>query len=117
MSVFNLVLLVALILLAMAFMVAPLRNPMLRGRRKATRLEELQGEKTRTLEMIRDLEFDQHTGKVLEDDYRSSVEGYRAQAIRIMKEMDSLTPRQSVEGSVEEEITRIRKELKKVSES
>jgi hypothetical protein len=115
--VFNLVLLVVLILLAVGFMAAPLRNPMLRGRRKATRLEELQGEKSRTLEMIRDLEFDHHTGKVLDDDYRSSVEGYRAQAIQIMKEMDSLVPRQNVEDSVEGEITRIRKELKKVSES
>jgi hypothetical protein len=115
--VFNLILLVVLILLAMAFMVAPLRNPMLRGRRKTTRLEELQGEKTRTLEMIRDLEFDHDTGKVLEDDYRSSAEGYRAQAMQIMKEMDNLEPHRNVEDSVEEEITRIRKELKKVSES
>jgi hypothetical protein len=74
-------------------------------------------EKRRTLELIRDLEFDKQVGKVLDDDYRSSMEEYKARAIQIMKEMDALLPRRRVEDLVDEEIERVRSGLKRASEA
>lgn len=114
---FNLVLLVVLIVLALAFVAAPMRSPKGGRRGKTTRIEDLEAQKTRALEVIRDLEFDHQTGKLLEDDYRSSMKQYRTRAIGIMKEMDRLLENQGIEEMVEREIKRIRTELEKVSEA
>lgn len=113
---FNIVVAAILVLAALAFVAAPLRRraPAKGGKRPAE-LADLEKEKRRLLELIRDIEFDRQVGKVLEDDYRSSLARYKTEAVDVMKRIDALMPRRSVESVVDEEISRIRDSLRKAS--
>ena len=85
---------VALIVLAVVvgvFVTVPLR----RGegaaeRRDSERREELEAAKEAKYREIRDAELDFRMGKVSEADFRATDRELRAQAIRILEQLDSL---------------------------
>lgn len=106
-----------LVLGALLFVLAPLRR-VRRGRLHAghtARVPDLQMEKKRILGLIRDLEFDREVGKILEEDYTTSAREYKAQAVRILDELDALMPKGKVEAWVDEEIARVKAELNRTS--
>jgi hypothetical protein len=116
MTVFNITLLAVLILLGLAFVLAPIRRPFHRtAGEDPSRLQELDQEKRRLLELIRDLEFDREVGKVLDEDYGTSLADYKSRAVQVMKEMDALMPSERIEKLVDREIEKVRSSLKKAS--
>ena len=85
---------VALIVLAVVvgvFVTVPLRRgERAAGRRDSERREELEAAKEAKYREIRDAELDFRMGKVSEADFRATDRELRAQAIRILEQLDSL---------------------------
>ncbi|HZA88758.1 MAG TPA: hypothetical protein VE401_00865 [Solirubrobacterales bacterium] len=87
-------LLVAVILLVVAvFVTAPLRRPRRedRGADEDPRLADLEARKEAKYREIRDAEMDREAGKLSEEDWRRHDAELRREAIRILKELDTLS--------------------------
>jgi hypothetical protein len=85
----------ALALLVLAALVAlvvagPLRRPGELERREEARRAELEAAKEAKYREIRDAELDHRMGKLSEADYRAVDRELRAEAIEILRELDSL---------------------------
>ena len=70
--------------------------PLMRGpdvdRREDERRAALEAAKEAKYREIRDAELDFRMGKLTEDDYRTTDRELRGQAIKILRELDELTP-------------------------
>ena len=82
------------------------------GDASADRRVVLQRRKVQALQLIKDLEFDQRTGKLSPNDYEQAREEAEREAIAIMKELDALGGADVWDDeALEAEIRRIRERL------
>jgi hypothetical protein len=84
---------IALILLAVlvaAVVAGPLRRPGELERRDEARRATLEAAKEAKYREIRDAELDYRTGKLSEEDWRAQDRALRAEAIDILRRLDSL---------------------------
>ncbi len=82
----------ALILLAAVVVVLvalPFRNPGAAEAREGARREELEAAKEAKYREIRDAELDHNMGKLSDDDWRAVDRELRAEAIEILRRLDS----------------------------
>jgi flagellar biosynthesis/type III secretory pathway M-ring protein FliF/YscJ len=86
-----LVLLLALVALVVVW---PLRRGQELERREEARRQELEAAKEAKYREIRDAELDFGMGKLSEADYRATDRELRAEAIEILRELDSLEGRE-----------------------
>jgi len=110
----SIVLFVLLCLLALGFILRPLLPGRARERTRVERdRERLEREKLEVLSLIRDMEFDWKTSKMLEADYRASRADTERRAIGILKRLDELEGRRTMtDAEIEGEIARLRAKLK-----
>jgi hypothetical protein len=91
--------LIVLAALVAVFVAAPLRRARFEAaeRRDAERRADLEAAKEAKYREIRDAEMDFRMGKLSEDDYRATDRELRAQAIEILRRLDSLEGREAGE--------------------
>ena len=85
-----------LALLVGLIVVAPLRRGPDVDRREDERRAALEAAKEAKYREIRDAELDFRMGKLTEADYRTTDRELRGQAIEILRELDALTPEDTV---------------------
>ncbi len=78
----------ALLVVALALLWAPLRNAGAVQRREDHELERLEAAREAKYREIRDTEMDFRTGKLSEDDFRELDRGLRAEAVEILRRLD-----------------------------
>jgi hypothetical protein len=71
------------------FVVGPLRKAETDERRQESRQASLEAEKEAKYREIRDVELDYRMGKLSEEDWRAADRELRAQAIEILRQIDS----------------------------
>ncbi|MEE8353645.1 MAG: zinc-ribbon domain-containing protein [Dehalococcoidales bacterium] len=106
----------AILLTVAAF--AFLAYPLLRGPRRAATAdagdEHVDGLLTRrdtTYSMLKELEFDYHSGLLTEEDYRDLEGRYRGKAISILKSLDQAEPAGDDAGEeIERQVAELRRE-------
>lgn len=103
-----------LLVVVLVYIFGPLAS---KQRRQSARREEererLEREKGTVLALIRDLEFDFRTGKMLEADYQSSRADAETRAMAVLRRLDELSGRRALtDPELEEEIARVRGRLK-----
>ena len=82
---------VLLVLVALAFMLGPvLARTLEKPGRTLSDRELLEREKRAALLLLRDLEFDYRSGKILEADYQSSRAEAERQALELLRRLDGL---------------------------
>ena len=82
--------------LAVAFIVlGPLRRPAQVEDADATRRQALEAAKEAKYREIRDAELDHQMGKLSDEDFRTTDDELRAQAIEILTELDRLGPEEA----------------------
>lgn len=117
----SLVVFVALVLSALAFVFSPVFARRSRERiRMEQERERLKKEKVQQLALIRDIEFDWKTGKVQDADYESARSEAESRAIAVLRRLDELgrmddleRKRGLTEAEIEAEIARMREKLKR----
>jgi len=90
---------IALLALTVFFVGAPLRRR--GGEQPVTvegRIADLEAARDARYREIRELEIDRRTGKLDDDDWRSLDRELRAEAIEILRELDSLRPPEAEAG-------------------
>lgn len=88
---FEIALFVLLVIGALAFILSPvLGRPQHRGGGNREERARLRREKQAALLLLRDLEFDYRTGKLLDADYRTSRAEAERRALAILQRMDAL---------------------------
>jgi flagellar biosynthesis/type III secretory pathway M-ring protein FliF/YscJ len=85
-----------LALIVALIVVAPLRRGPDVDRREDERRAALEAAKEAKYREIRDAELDFRMGKLTEADYRTTDRELRGQAIEILRELDALTPEDTV---------------------
>jgi hypothetical protein len=94
-------------LIAFGIVAWPLIQP---GRRVVPRtddtLDELRRKRDTIYESLRELDFDQRTGKISEADYAELAESYKRQAITLLKQLDDQTRDAilAIDREIEEEV-------------
>ena len=111
---FTKILFALLLVVVLIYILAPLVS---KQRRESARREEeqerVEREKATVLALIRDLEFDFRTGKMLEADYRSSRAEAEARAMAALRRLDQMSGRRVLtDAELEDEIARVRVRLK-----
>ncbi len=76
------------------------------------KLEELHTGRDRAYSMLKELEFDFHSGLLSEGDYHELEKSYKQKAISILKDVDRLREGTDVDTDVDEEIERQVAELR-----
>jgi len=81
-----------LTLLTIAFVVQPFirKRPRPMEQVEDDRLRELRSQRDITYSMLKELEFDYHSGVLTHEDYRELESKYRAKAISILQSIDEL---------------------------
>ena len=69
---------------------------------KAVRMQELQSKRDTIYSMLKELEFDYHSGILTDDDYRDLEKRYRNKAIPLLKSIDKLEKGDEVENTEDE---------------
>jgi len=73
-------------------------------------LQELDSKKDTTYAMLKELEFDYHSGILSEEDYRELEERYKKKAVSLLKEADQTQQGiADVEDEIEQELKRLRR--------
>jgi hypothetical protein len=113
--IYSVILFALLVAGAALFVFAPMRRPQAAAPEDSREARErLLREKRSALLLLRDLDFDFGTGKMLEADYRSSRAEAEAWAAGILRALDALGEPQALsEAELEEEIRRVRARLRK----
>lgn len=84
-----------------------------RASNRESRRRQLLEERERTLEAIRELDFDFRMGKLEDDDYRKIRSRYEADAIAVIKKLDEGNGRADpIEDLIEQEIAAVRRARK-----
>jgi len=87
---------ILLVLAVAALVLSPLvrgvEAPLTDGPDRVAALRELHALRDVTYETLRDLEFDYHSGKISEADYKELGDRYRAEAIDIVRRIDAVAP-------------------------
>ncbi len=100
----------------LAFIFAPLfrkQGEVQRASNRESRRRQLLEERERTLEAIRELDFDFRMGKLEDNDYRQIRSRYEADAIAVIKKLDEGNGRADpIEDLVEQEIAAVRRSRK-----
>lgn len=106
------VVVVLLALAALAWVLAPLREPERDVAGAETLFEEADARKRAALAAIVDLEDDRSVGKLDEDEFRSLKGQYEAEAVAAIAELDALEASTTAPDELEEEIARMREALR-----
>jgi hypothetical protein len=85
---------IVIVAAAMALVLSPLVRgtaaPLTDGPDRIAALRELHALRDVTYETLRDLEFDYHSGKISEADYKELGDRYRAEAVGLVRRIDAL---------------------------
>lgn len=74
-------------------------------------LKELDSKKDTTYSMLKELEFDYHSGILSEEDYRDLENRYKKKAVSILKELDETKePSAGMDDAIEKEVRRLRRQ-------
>ena len=71
-------------------------------------LRELQSRRDTTYSMLKELEFDQQSGILTEEDYRELETRYKRKAIAILRNIDGLESGAGVEEEIEKQVRELR---------
>jgi hypothetical protein len=83
----------AILLLVVAFVSAPLRRGVGASPPAPSQLEELEAARDAKYREIRDAELDHRTGKLSDEDYQAIDSSLRAEAVEILRELDRIGER------------------------
>jgi hypothetical protein len=96
---------ILVVLAVVALVLSPLVRgtaaPLTDGPDRLAALRELHALRDVTYEALRDLEFDFHSGKISEADYRELGDRYRAEAVDLVHRIDALAATESGRGAPE----------------
>ncbi len=73
------------------------------------KLDELHTNRDTAYSMLKELEFDYHSGILSKDDYRELEKRYKQKAISILKEADKLEAGTDVDEEIEKQVTELRR--------
>ena len=110
----------ALVVAALIFIIHPLRGGDPATVDREGERARLLREKRAALLLIRDLDFDHRTGKILEEDYRASRLEAELAAVGLLRRLDPLegddsVPREWIEAEIHRERLRLGRELPDVT--
>lgn len=99
-----------LIVLVFAFIVYPFFKRRLRSVDSVEdeRLQELQSRRDTTYSMLKELEFDQQSGILTDEDYRDLEMRYKKKAVSILRNIDELERGIEMEAEVEKQAQELR---------
>ena len=102
---------ILLTVLTFAFIAYPLFKQRLRLADPAEdeKLRELHSSRATTYSMLKELEFDFHSGILSEGDYRELEARYKEKAISILKDIDYLEKGMSAEEEIERQVLELRR--------
>ena len=100
-----------LVVLTFAFVVYPLFKRRLPSANSVgdEKLQELHSKRDTTYSMLKELEFDFHSGTLTEEDYRDLEARYKRKAISILRETDDLGKGTNVEEEIEKQLLELRR--------
>jgi len=94
---------IVIVAAAVALVLSPLVRgtaaPLTDGPDRIAALRELHALRDVTYETLRDLEFDYHSGKISEADYKELGDRYRAEAVVIVRRIDALAAMEDGPGA------------------
>jgi hypothetical protein len=96
-------------------------HPLFRPRRieaystqmREDREKALQQRKEEVYAAIKEMDFDLEMGKISEDDYQELKSQYKAKALEILKELDTVDGGEDIDAAIERDVHRLRKKKKK----
>ncbi len=103
MTVIAPIIIIAILLFVVWFVGQPLRSRVAdeADRRDEGRIADLRAARDAKYRQIRDLEMDQRTGKLSDEEWRGLDRELRAEAVELLNELDQLTPSESQQGAAE----------------
>jgi hypothetical protein len=69
----------------------------------------LQQRKEEVYAAIKEMDFDLEMGKISEDDYQELKSQYKAKALEILKELDTVDGGEDIDAAIERDVQRLRK--------
>ncbi|MBI4188587.1 MAG: zinc ribbon domain-containing protein [Chloroflexi bacterium] len=72
-------------------------------------LRELRSRRDTAYSMLKELEFDYHSGILTEEDYRDLEEKYKTKALAILSELDATTTGTEAEDEIEKHVQKLRR--------
>ena len=110
MTIGSILLGIALLLVVVLYVARPFLFPASRRAEgdRLNRREALEAQKEAIMLQIRELDFDQETGKLPEEEYQTLRQQYLAEAAHILKALDALRPATEQAGDIEAAIARLR---------
>lgn len=73
----------------------------------------LQQRKEDVYAAIKEMDFDFEMGKISEEDYRELKSQYKAKALEILKELDTVDGGEDIDAAIERDVHRLRKKKRK----
>ncbi|MSX02587.1 MAG: hypothetical protein F2813_05435 [Actinobacteria bacterium] len=103
MTILSPLIVIAILLVVVWFVGQPLRSSVAdeADRRDEGRIADLRAARDAKYRQIRDLEMDQRTGKLSDEEWRGLDRELRAEAVELLNELDQLVPPEPQEGAAE----------------